>query len=158
MHKVRILIDGDACPVIDLTIKVAKMYQLEVIIFCDTAHFIEREGVQVVTVSKGSDAVDFKIINGISAQDILVTQDYGLAAMALAKKAQPIHQNGFIYTEGNIDQLLFRRHLGKETRRRGGRLKGPGKRTREQDEAFEKSLIRIIENSLSGDCVELYNS
>lgn len=146
--KMRILIDGDACPVIDLTLKIAKVYEIEVIIFCDTAHFIERDGIQVVMVSKGSDAVDFKIMNGIMGQDILVTQDYGLAAMALAKKAQPIHQNGFIYTESNIDQLLFRRHLGKEARRRGGRIKGPSKRTKEQDEAFEKSLKLLIEKTI----------
>lgn len=149
MYKVRVLIDGDACPVIDLTLEIAKSYQLEVIIFCDTAHFIEREGAQVITVSKGSDAVDFKIINGIRPKDILITQDYGLAAMALAKKAQPIHQGGFVYTENNIDQLLFRRHLGKEARRRGGRTKGPGKRTKDQDEAFAKSLREVIEKSLS---------
>lgn len=153
----RILIDGDACPVVDLTLKVAKSYELEVIIFCDTAHFIEREGVEVITVSQGSDAVDFKIINGIKAQDILVTQDYGLAAMALAKKAQPIHQGGFVYTEGNINQLLFRRHLGKEVRKRGGRTKGPKKRTKDQDAAFEKSLIELIEKSLSHEVGVLYN-
>lgn len=153
----RILIDGDACPVIDISIEVAKLYQMEVIIFCDTAHFIEREGIQVITVSKGSDAVDFKIINGIKEKDILITQDYGLAAMALAKKAQPIHQSGFIYTEGNIDQLLFRRHLGKEVRRRGGRTKGPGKRTKDQDEAFERSLKAVIEKSLSGTLNTLYS-
>ena len=120
-------------------------------IFIIVDFLFEREWIQVITVSKGSDAVDFKIINGIKRKDILVTQDYGLAAMALAKMAQPIHQNGFIYTEGNIDQLLFRRHLGKETRRRGGRLKGPGKRTKEQDEAFEKSLTLLIEKSMSGE-------
>ena len=144
----RILIDGDACPVIDLTLRVAKQYAIEVIIFCDTSHFIERKGTQVITVSKGSDAVDFKIINVIKSQDILVTQDYGLAAIALAKGAQPIHQNGFIYTEDNIDQLLFRRHLGKEVRRRGGRIKGPSKRNKEQDEAFVKSLEEMIQKNI----------
>ena len=114
-------------------------------IFCDTAHFIERMDVQVITVSKGSDAVDFKIINEIKARDILVTQDYGLAAMALAKNAYPIHQNGFVYTNENIEQLLFRRHLGKEVRRRGGRVKGPSKRTKEQDEQFANHLKALIE-------------
>ena len=141
----KILIDGDACPVIDLAIKIARLYALEVIIFCDTAHFIERMDVQVITVSKGSDAVDFKIINEIKARDILVTQDYGLAAMALAKNAYPIHQNGFVYTNENIEQLLFRRHLGKEVRRRGGRVKGPSKRTKEQDEQFANNLKALIE-------------
>lgn len=145
----KILIDGDACPVIDLTLEVAKGYQVEVVIFCDTAHFIEREGIEVVTVSKGNDAVDFRIINVIKPQDILVTQDYGLAAMGLAKRAMPIHPSGFIYTEDNIDQLLFRRHVGKESRRKGKHTKGPRKRTIEQDRVFEQNLRNLIERNIN---------
>ena len=98
-------------------------------------------------VSKGNDAVDFRIINAIGRADILVTQDYGLAAMGLAKKARPIHPSGLIYTENNIDQLLFRRHVGKEVRRRGGHTKGPKKRTPDQDKAFEESLRNLIERT-----------
>ena len=145
----KILIDGDACPVIDLTIKVAKAYKMEVIIFCDTAHFIEREDIEVIMVTKGNDAVDFRIINVVKPEDILVTQDYGLAAMGLAKRATPIHSSGFIYKDDNIDQLLFRRHVGKEIRRKGGRTKGPKKRTTEQDKAFEENLIRLIEKNIN---------
>lgn len=145
----KILIDGDACPVIDLTIEIAKAYGLETIVFCDTAHYISRQDVKVVTVSKGSDAVDFKVINEIKKGDILVTQDYGLAAMALARQSFPIHQNGFTYNDRNMDQLLFTRHLGKEVRRRGGRTKGPSKRTKDQDVTFERELKALIERNLS---------
>lgn len=146
----RIFIDGDACPVMDLTIEIGKLYEMQVLIFCDTSHFIEREGIEVTTVSKGSDAVDFKILSEIEEGDILVTQDYGLAAMALAKKAKPIHPCGFVYTENNIDQLLFKRYLGKEIRnsKRKGRIKGPSKRTKEQDRAFDESLKILINKSL----------
>ena len=140
----RILIDGDGCPVMNLAVDIAHQYQIEAVIFCDTSHMMNRSDVKVVTVSKGNDAVDFKLINEIEAGDILVTQDYGLAAMGLAKKAYPIHQNGYRYTDQNIDQLLFTRHLGKEVRRRGGRTKGPSKRRKEQDEAFSKGLIQLI--------------
>ena len=140
----RILIDGDGCPVMNLTVEIAHQHHIEVVVFCDTAHRIERTDIQVITVSKGNDAVDFKLINEIKPGDILVTQDYGLAAMGLAKKAWPIHQNGFRYTDQNIDQLLFTRHLGKEVRRRGGRTKGPSKRGKEQDEAFVKGLRQLI--------------
>lgn len=140
----RILIDGDACPVMNLAIEIAKCNQVEVVIFCDTAHYIERSDVKVVIVSKGSDAVDFRLINELQAGDILITQDYGLAAMGLAKKACPIHQNGFMYTDKNMDQLLFTRHLGKEVRRQGGRTKGPSKRGKEEDEAFCKGLVQLI--------------
>lgn len=140
----RILIDGDACPVMNLAIEIAKCNQIEVVIFCDTAHYMERSDVKVVIVSKGSDAVDFKLVNELQKGDILITQDYGLAAMGLAKKGYPIHQNGFRYTDKNMDQLLFTRHLGKEVRRQGGRTKGPSKRGKEQDEAFRNGLVQLI--------------
>lgn len=140
----RLLIDGDGCPVIDIAIGIARTYGVEVIIFCDTAHDMERLDVQVVTVSKGNDAVDFKLINKVQVGDILITQDYGLAAMGLAKKVHPINQNGLKYTDENMDQLLFTRHIGKEVRRRGGRTKGPSKRTKEQDQTFSRALINLI--------------
>lgn len=143
--EMKILIDGDACPVVDLTMRIASEFNIEVIVFCDTSHAMMRDDVKVVTVSKGNDAVDFKVINEIKKGDILVTQDYGLAAMALARQSHPIHQNGFTYTNDNIDQLLFRRHIGKAVRKRGGKTKGPSKRTREQDEAFERNLRALIE-------------
>lgn len=140
----RILIDGDACPVTHLAIEIAKANHIEVIVFCDTAHYIERSDIKVVTVSKGSDAVDFRLVNELQAGDILITQDYGLAAMGLAKKAYPIHQNGFRYTDKNMDRLLDARHFGKEVRRKGGKTKGPSKRGKEQDEAFCKGLTELI--------------
>lgn len=144
----RILIDGDGCPVVELAASVGKEKGIEVILFCDTTHFFAREDIKVVTVSKGNDAVDFKIVNEVKAGDIIVTQDYGLAAMGLARGAKPIHQNGFTFTEKNIDQLLFLRHMGKEIRRQGIRTKGPKKRTYEQNHAFKKALIALVEEGL----------
>lgn len=141
----KILIDGDGCPVIDLTIKVARKHGIEVIIFCDTSHMIERAGVQTVLIQKGMDAVDFVITNKVQKGDIVVTQDYGLAAMILSRKAFAINQNGFIYTEGNIDQLLFRRHVVKVARKSGARLKGPKKRTEEDNIKFKEALNQLCE-------------
>lgn len=144
----KILIDGDGCPVIDLTIKVARKFNIEVIIFCDTAHMIERPGVQTVLIQKGMDAVDFVIANKVHKEDIVVTQDYGLAAMILSKRAAAINQNGFVYTEANIDQLLFRRHVVKVARKSGERLKGPKKRKEEDNTKFKEALIKLCEYKL----------
>lgn len=141
----KILIDGDGCPVVDLAIEVGKKQGLQICLFCDTTHFFDRSDIDIITVSKGNDAVDFRIVNEVKAGDIIITQDYGLAAMGLARKAYPIHQNGMCYTPENIDRLLFNRHLGREIRRKGGRLKGPLKRTKEQNEAFRKALLQLIE-------------
>ncbi|MHC1749309.1 MAG: YaiI/YqxD family protein [Cellulosilyticaceae bacterium] len=145
----KILIDGDGCPVIDITIGVAKKMGLEVIIFCDTAHMIEKEGATTILIQKGMDAVDFVIANKVQKEDIVVTQDYGLAAMILSKRAAAINQNGFIYTDDNIDQLLFRRHMAKVARKSGDRLKGPKKRKEEDNIKFKESLIKLCESKIS---------
>ena len=140
----RILIDADGCPVVDLTVRLAKKYGIECTILCDTSHEFNREGAKTVVVEKGADSVDFKIVNLVGEGDIVVTQDYGLAAMCLARKAIPVSQNGLVYTDKNIDQLLFTRYVSKKIRNAGGRMKGPSKRTPEQDKAFEAALERLI--------------
>lgn len=143
----RILIDADACPVVWIVEHVAKAYGIELILFCDTSHQIHSDYGQVVTVSKGNDAVDFALITHCRQGDLIVTQDYGVAAMALGKGAYALHQSGRRYTKENIDQMLFERHLAKESRRSGGRFrgKGPKKRTAEDDYRFETALRQMIE-------------
>ena len=126
----KILIDADACPVTDIAVKIAKEYSIECIILCDTAHFIVRDGASTVTVEKGADSVDFRLVNMVENGDIAVTQDYGLAAMCLAKKAVPINQNGLIFTDKNIEELLYTRFVSKKIRMAGGRTKGPKKLTK----------------------------
>ena len=139
-----IFIDADGCPVVDLTVKIAKQYGVECTILCDTAHEFHRDGIETVTVEKGADSVDFKIVNLVKAGDIVVTQDYGLAAMCLARNAVPVSQNGLVFNDKNIEQLLFTRYVSKKIRNAGGRIKGPSKRTEEQDKAFEKALTFLV--------------
>ena len=89
-----ILIDADGCPVVDIAVKIAVKHKIDCIILCDTSHIFEKAGAKTITVSKGSDSVDFALVNMVQAGDIVVTQDYGLAAMCLARRAVPISQNG----------------------------------------------------------------
>lgn len=148
----KLLIDADACPVVDIALRCAMENDTEeCILLCDTSHMIEREGARTIVVSKGADSADFALVNLVKTGDIVVTQDYGLAAMCLAKKAYVLNQNGLIYTEFNIGSLLEQRHISKKIRMSGGRTKGPSKRTKEQDEAFLQSLQKIykaIKNTL----------
>ena len=140
----KILIDADGCPVVDITIACAAKLGVQVLLICDTAHFFERSGAQTITVSKGADSVDFKLVNMIAPGDLVVTQDYGLAAMALAKRALVLSQNGMQYTDSNIDALLLQRHTARKIRQSGGRLKGPAKRTKEQDDMFTAALCALL--------------
>jgi len=143
----KILIDADGCPVVDIIVNLGRKYNVKTIIMCDTSHIINKVGVETIVVSKGYDSVDFALVNKVSKGDIIVTQDYGLAAMVLSKGGYPINQNGMIYSNKNIDQLLFTRHLSKKIRSSGQRTKGPKKRTKEDDIKFKDSLIYLIENT-----------
>ncbi|MBQ5825589.1 MAG: YaiI/YqxD family protein [Clostridia bacterium] len=143
----KIIIDADACPVVDIALSVAKEHGIECTLICDTAHVMQREGCNTITVDKGADSADFRLVNMLESGDIAITQDYGLAAMCLSKKANVLNQNGLIYTDKNIEQLLFTRYVGKKVRAAGGRMKGPPKRTHEQDENFQKALISLIEKA-----------
>ena len=141
----KILIDGDGCPVIDIAISVAKKFNIEVVIMCDTSHIFNKEGAKTMVFSKGADSVDFALINYLEKEDIVITQDYGLAAMAMNKASYVINQNGMIYNDENIDRLLYSRHISKKIRKSGGKTKGPKKRTKEDYINFEKTLNEILE-------------
>ena len=145
-NKMKILIDGDGCPVIPESEKAASLFHLESIIVCDTSHLIRSELSRIVVVDKGADSADFTLTNLIKPGDVVITQDYGLAAMALAKKAFPFHQNGWQYTNENIDRLLMERYEAKKARKSARHhLKGPAKRKKEDNEKFYHLLIRFLE-------------
>ncbi|MEG1408883.1 MAG: YaiI/YqxD family protein [Terrisporobacter sp.] len=139
----KILIDGDGCPVIDITIKIGKMFNMEVIIMCDTSHVFNKEGAKTMIFAKGADSVDFALINTVKKDDIVITQDYGLAAMAINKASYVVNQNGLIYSNDNIDRLLYNRHISKKVRKSGGRVKGSKKRSKEDNINFENTLLEI---------------
>ena len=113
----QILVDADACPVVGIVEKVAKEHNLPVTLLCDTNHVLSSDYSEVIVVGAGADAVDYKLISICHRGDIVVSQDYGVAAMALGKGAFAIHQSGKWYTNDNIDQMLMERHLNKKARR-----------------------------------------
>lgn len=141
----RILIDADGCPVIDIAVRLTRQNSVACIIICDSSHVFEKEGASTVMVSKGPDSVDFALVNMVQTGDIVITQDYGLAAMCLARKGIAMSQNGMIYDDSNIDALLFSRYSARKIRSSGGRIKGPAKRTADQDRKFEEVLTRLLQ-------------
>lgn len=141
-----IYIDADGCPVVRQTLSLARQYGHACVLLCDTSHHFECPGARTITISQGADSVDFALVNLVRPGDIVVTQDYGLAAMCLARRALPIHQDGMLYTGDNIDALLLQRHTARKIRNAGGRLAGPKKRTPEQDAAFARALKTLLED------------
>ena len=126
--------------------KIAKEHNVPVTLLCDTNHVLSSDYSEVIVVGAGADAVDYKLISICHKGDIVVSQDYGVAAMALGKGAYAIHQSGKWYTNDNIDQMLMERHLNKKARRSSHKnhIKGPKKRTDEDDERFAQSFEKML--------------
>ena len=142
----KILVDADACPVKQIIVRLAKENNIPVIMLIDTSHELNDDYSRVITVDKQADSVDFALMGLLTREDIVVTQDFGLAAMVIGKDARALNQNGLIFTDENMDRLLMERHIGQKIRRSGGRTKGPAKRTKEDDNRFEsafKILLKI---------------
>ncbi|MFT8350236.1 YaiI/YqxD family protein [Clostridium saccharoperbutylacetonicum] len=140
----KIIIDGDACPGIPIIEKIAKTYEVPVIIYCDINHFIQSDYSEVKIVDSGFQSVDMYVMNETKQGDIIVSQDYGVAAICLSKKAKVINPKGYIYNEQNIDRLLEERHISQKIRKGGGKTSNPKKRNEDDDLRLEKNLIRII--------------
>jgi uncharacterized protein YaiI (UPF0178 family) len=145
----KIFVDADGCPVIDLAIKVAKSYSLEIIIVKNYSHELWNDYATIITVDQSPDSADFYIANNARKGDIVVTQDYGLATMALSKRAFCINQNGLIINSKNIDSLLERRHINRELRRKHHKYTKFKKREAGQDAHFERKLKGLIENYMN---------
>ena len=146
----KIYVDADACPVTRIVERLAEKYEIPCVLLCDTNHVLSSEYSEVIIVGAGADAVDFKLISLLSKGDICVSQDYGVAAMALGKGCYAIHQSGKWYTNENIDQMLMERHIAKKARRssKKNHLKGPSKRTPEDDKRFAESFEKLIRKAI----------
>ena len=142
----QIFVDADACPVVDIVETIAEKYNISTTLLCDTNHILYSDYSEVIVVGAGTDAVDYKQISICHKGDVVVSQDYGVAAMALGKGAYAIHQSGKWYTDENIDRMLMERHLNKKARRGSSKnyIKGPKKRTSEDDKRFAQSFEKLV--------------
>ncbi len=143
----RILIDADGCPVVKESVRIAKEHGLECVIVADTAHRFESDYARVICVDQGADSADLRIANLCEKGDVVITQDYGLAALCLGKNAFVLDQNGMEINAFNIDSLLQSRYESKRLRNAGVRLKGPAKRKTQQTKDFIEALEQLIERN-----------
>lgn len=151
----KIIVDGDGCAGRTIIEKVAKSFQLPLLIFCDIHHIINSDYAEVRVVDSGFQSVDMYVVNNCGRGDIVVTQDYGVAALCLPKGAKCISPSGYIFDDKNIDRLLMERHIKSEIRRAGGRTSNPKKRNTEDDKRLEENLCRLIRASLKDKEVQL---
>ncbi|MCI1982150.1 MAG: YaiI/YqxD family protein [Oscillospiraceae bacterium] len=140
----KILVDADACPVKEILVGIARRRGIPVTMLLDTSHVLDDGYSTVITVDKGRDSADIRLVNLIQPGDVVVTQDYGVAAMSLARGAKALNQNGLVYCDKNMDRLLFERALGQKIRRAGGRAGKNCKRSKQDDEAFRQALEDLL--------------
>lgn len=143
----KILVDADACPVKEILVEEARRRSIPVTMVLDTSHVLNDGYSTVVTVDQGRDSADLRLANLAQPGDLVVTQDYGVAAVALARGAMALNQNGLVYSGSNIDRLLYERALGQEIRRAGGRAGKNRRRTRADDDAFRAALLQLLEKT-----------
>ncbi|PKM51477.1 MAG: YaiI/YqxD family protein [Firmicutes bacterium HGW-Firmicutes-7] len=146
----KIVVDGDACPAKELIKELAKKYNIAVHIFVDSSHYFEDEFFEIHVVSKGTDAVDIALVNFMDKGDLIITQDYGLASMALTKTNDVINPLGFKYSLKNIDELLFKRHIAHKARRAGKGYTKNKKRTADNNERFYETIESILKSNSTG--------
>ena len=144
----RVLVDADACPVKQIIVRLAKQRSIPVTMLIDTSHELNDGYSTIITVDKQADSVDFALMGLLTCDDIVVTQDFGLAAMVLGKGARAVDQNGMVFTNENIDKLLLERYIGQKVRRSGGRTKGPAKRSKEDDSKFETVFAKMLSDHM----------
>lgn len=140
----RIIVDADACPGKDIIEKAAAENKIEVIMYCDLNHVLKSNYSSIKYMDSGFQSVDMAVANEAKKGDIVVTQDFGVAAMVLGKKAYAISPKGYIYDDSNIDGLLFERHISSRIRRGGGKTHSPKKRSSDDDIRLYKNIIKII--------------
>ena len=146
----KIFVDADACPVKEIIVAEAKQRDIPVTMLIDTSHVLNDGYSTVITVDQGHDSADIRLVNLLSPGDVVVTQDYGVAAMSLSRGAKALNQNGLVYDGGNMDRLLFERALGQKIRRSGGRFGKNRKREKADDEAFRAAFVRLLDESGKG--------
>lgn len=145
----RIIIDADACPrkIKNICTKIALKYNLELIMVIDDSHKLMGK-FKIIQVSTSKNAVDLEIVKISSKEDIVITQDYGLASMVINKSFATLHPNGTIYNNNNLESLMFQKYIGDKVRREGGKIKGFFKKPKKEKISFEETLIKTIEEYL----------
>jgi len=140
----RILVDGDGCPVIPIITKIAAQKTLELVVYTDLNHQHELDYGTLKVVDQGFQSVDMILCNNIKPKDVVITSDYGLAALALSRKAEVLSFSGRRFSNQNIERLLAKRHRQFKERKRTGRHTSHKKRTLADDQRFKNELLKLL--------------
>jgi len=141
----KIIVDADGCPVVQIAIDIAKENNIPITVVKNYAVHLDDPYAEIITVDISQDSADYYIANCAQVGDVVITQDYGLAAMVLAKGAICINQNGLLIDSNNIDTILNRRYLNKKLRTEQRIYTKFKKREKSADIMFSESLRRLLD-------------
>ncbi|MGL5069077.1 MAG: YaiI/YqxD family protein [Sarcina sp.] len=147
----KIVVDGDGCPGMSYIEKVAREEEVELVVYSTVDHNIQLDYGIVKRVDAGFQSVDMYVMNETKKNDVVISQDFGVAAMVLGKKAFAISPKGMVYNDENIERLLFERHLSQKARKSGLRGKNTSKRTKEDDMRFYETIKRVVRDAKSNE-------
>lgn len=140
----KILVDGDGCPVISIITEVAAANFIELIVYTDLNHQHQLDYGILKIVDQGYQSVDMILCNNINSGDIVITSDYGLAAISLSQGAKVLGFSGREFNDQNMQRLLAKRHYQLKERKRSGRHTSHKKRTTVDDQKFKKALLELL--------------
>lgn len=142
---VRVLVDGDACPVKEELFSLHQQFQFDWWIFIDVSHILEIEEAHVIYCDKQRDSADLMLMKEAKSGDIVVTSDLGLAALALARNCKVIDFNGRYIVSEAIDALLLERAINQKNRRQKKFTTRPKPRTKQDNEKFYWACKAMLE-------------
>lgn len=145
----RLLVDGDACPVKDLLLRTAQRLDLPLLLVSNKPMGFGREpGVTPVIVQEGPDKADQWIIEEATPEDLVVTADIPLAAAVVAKGVTAIGHRGEVFDEATIGERMATWALHRDLREQGLELSGPNVFGPRDRTAFANALDREITRRL----------
>jgi len=140
----KIVVDADACPrpVLQICRELGTEFGIEVWTVANYHHRLVSD--HHIMVDAASQQADLVIFNLAQAGDVVITQDWGLGALVLSRKATALSPGGYLFREETVDFLLEEREMKARWRRSGGRTRGPRPRSPEDDRRFRAALLQAV--------------
>ena len=127
VKSVMIYVDADACPVKAEIYRVARRYQVEVLVVANDGMLVPDDPlIRLVERPRGFDSVDDWIAGEVGTGDIVVTADIPLAGRCLERGARVLGPRGRAFNEDSIGEALAGRALQEMLRQSGQIGGGPG--------------------------------
>lgn len=143
----RIWVDADACPVVikEMLYSAANRTKIMTTLVANkTLRVPNSPYIRALEVPKGFDVADNRIVQELTAGDLVITADIPLAAQVIAKQAHALNPRGEFYSTANIAERLAMRNFMEELRASGVETGGPAALNQSDRQQFAAELDRFL--------------